>query len=228
LSLQAGWEAEAGNWVRWAREPGLDSYWRCHRAPFLALVPPPGRLTIDVGCGEGRVTRDLRAIGHRVVGVDSAPSMVAAAREADPEGDYIEADAVELPFEDESADLVVSFMALMDMDDMPAVVGEIGRVLETGGRLVAAVVNPVNTAGRFQDDGRFRIDSYLDRRVLVEEVERHGLAMTFHARHQILEDYSRALEAAGFVFERFREIYDDEHENWSRVPPFLDFVAVRT
>jgi ubiquinone/menaquinone biosynthesis C-methylase UbiE len=228
LSLQAGWEAQTGNWVRWAREPGLDSYWRCHRVPFLALVPPPGRLTIDVGCGEGRVTRDLRAIGHRVVGVDSAPSMIAAARDADPEGEYIEADAAELPFEDRFSDLVVSFMAFMDMDDMPAVVRELGRVLETGGRLVVAVVNPVNTAGRFQDDGRFRIDSYLDRRVLVEEVERDGLAMTFHGRHHILEDYSRALEAAGFVFERFREIYDDEHENWSRVPPFLDFVAVRT
>ena len=74
MSLQAGWEAQAGNWVRWAREPGLDSYWRCHREPFLALIPPADRLTLDIGCGEGRVTRDLRAIGHRVVGVDSAPS----------------------------------------------------------------------------------------------------------------------------------------------------------
>ncbi len=227
MSLQEVWEAQAGNWVRWAREPGLDSYWRFHREPFLALIPRAGRLTLDIGCGEGRVTRDLRAIGHPVVGVDSAPSMIAAAREADPEGEYVEADAAELPFEDGSADLIVSFMALMDMDDMPAVVRELARVLGIGGRMVAAVVNPVNSAGRFQDDGRLRIESYFDRRVLVEEVERQGLAVTFHARHQILDDYSRALEAAGLVFERFREIYDDEHENWSRVPLFLDFVAVR-
>ena len=227
MSLREGWEAQAGNWVRWAREPGHDSYWRIHRAPFLGLVPPPGRLTLDVGCGEGRVTRDLRELGHRVVGVDSSSSMIAAAREADSEGEYVEADAAELPFEDGSADLVVSFMSLMDMDDMTAVVPELGRVVEPGGRLVAAVAHPVNTAGRFQDDGRFRIDSYFDRRVLIEEVERQGLAVTFHARHQILDDYSRALEAAGFAFERFREIYDDEHENWRRVPLFLDFVAVR-
>jgi SAM-dependent methyltransferase len=227
VSLRNAWEAQAGNWTRWARAPGHDSYWRFHREPFLALVPPPGRLTLDIGCGEGRVTRDLRAAGHHVVGVDSSPSMIAAAREADPEGEYLVTDAAELPFEDDSADLVVAFMSLMDVDDLPAVARELGRVVETGGRLVAAVVHPMNSAGAFQDDGQLRIDTYFDRRHLVESFERDGFEMTFHARHVILEDYSRALEPAGFLFERFREIYDEEHENWSRVPLFLDFTAVR-
>jgi ubiquinone/menaquinone biosynthesis C-methylase UbiE len=153
--------------------------------------------------------------------------MIAAAREADPEGEYVVSDAAELPFEDDAADLVVAFMSLMDMDDMPAVVLELGRVVEPGGRLVAAVLHPMNTAGTFQDDGRLRIDTYFDRQHLVGTFERDGLEMTFHAKHLVLEDYSRALEPAGFVVERFREIYDDEHENWSRVPLFLDFTAVR-
>jgi ubiquinone/menaquinone biosynthesis C-methylase UbiE len=227
VSLRNAWEAQARNWTRWARAPGHDSYWRFHRDAFLALVPPPGRLTVDIGCGEGRVTLDLRGAGHNVVGVDSAPSMIAAAREADPDGEYFEADAAELPLEDAAADLAVAFMSLMDVDDLPAVARELGRVVAPGGRLVAAVVHPMNTAGAFQEDGRLRIDNYFDRRYLVESFERDGLAMTFHAKHVILEDYSRALEPAGFVFERFREIYDEEHENWSRVPLFLDFVAVR-
>jgi ubiquinone/menaquinone biosynthesis C-methylase UbiE len=227
VSLRNAWEGQARNWTRWARAPGHDSYWRFHRESFLALVPPGGRLTVDIGCGEGRVTRDLRARGHRALGVDSAPSMIAAAREADPEGEYVVSDAAELPFEDDAADLVVAFMSLMDMDDMPAVVLELGRVVEPGGRLVAAVLHPMNTAGTFQDDGRLRIDTYFDRQHLVGTFERDGLEMTFHAKHLVLEDYSRALEPAGFVVERFREIYDDEHENWSRVPLFLDFTAVR-
>jgi SAM-dependent methyltransferase len=227
MTLHDAWETQAENWTRWAREPNLDSYWVFHRELFLALLPPPGQLTLDVGCGEGRVTRDLRDLGHHVVGVDAAPSMVAAARDADPGGDYLFADAAELPFDDESADLVVAFMSLMDMEDMPAAVREIGRVLTQGGRLLAAVAHPVNTAGRFEEDGRFRIDSYLERRKVKDEIERDGLVMVLHGRHLIFEDHSRALEAAGLVYERFRELYDDEHPGWRRVPLFLDFLAVK-
>jgi SAM-dependent methyltransferase len=231
VSLRDAWEEQAENWTRWAREPGHDSYWTFHREPFLALLPPPGRLTLDIGCGEGRVTRDLRVAGHRVIGVDSAPSMVAAAREADSSGEYVEASAAELPFDDDTADLVVAFMSLQDMDDMPGAVAEAGRVLEPGGRLAAAVVHPINSAGRFastEPDAPFVVESYLDRRVFVDEADRAGLRMTFHQNHFVLEDYSRALEPAGFLFERFREVYEDGDPRWGRVPLFLHFVAVRS
>lgn len=233
MSLRELWEEQAPNWIRWAREPGHDSYWKFHREAFLSSLPAPGRLTLDVGCGEGRVTRDLRAAGHRVVGVDAAPSMVAAAREADPDGEYVEADAAELPFEDGSSDLVVAFMTLMDMDDMAGAVREIGRVLEPRGRFVVAVVHPINSAGQFapregDEDAPFVIESYLGRRPYTDHLERDGLPMIFHSIHFTLEDYSRALEAAGFVVERVRELYDDESPRWRRVPLFLRLDAVKT
>ena len=63
-SLGTRWDEQAAAWTAWARAPGHDSYWQFHREAFLALVPPPGRLTVDIGCGEGRVSRDLRAAGH--------------------------------------------------------------------------------------------------------------------------------------------------------------------
>jgi ubiquinone/menaquinone biosynthesis C-methylase UbiE len=62
-------------------------------------VPAPGRATLDVGCGEGRVTRDLAARGHRVIGIDASPTLLGAATDADPDGHYQLADAVALPFE---------------------------------------------------------------------------------------------------------------------------------
>jgi ubiquinone/menaquinone biosynthesis C-methylase UbiE len=231
VSLRDAWEGQAENWVRWARAPGHDTYWRFHREPFLSSLPPPGRLTLDVGCGEGRVTRDLRDLGHRVIGIDAAPTMIAAAREADSAGEYVESDATALDFDDDAVDLVVAFMSLMDMDDMAGAIREIGRVVEPRGRFVAAVLHPVNTAGKFtsrdDDHARFRIESYLDHRRFSDTFERDGYVMTFATRHYTLEDYSRALEAGGFLIEQVRELYDDENPRWKRVPLFLRWTAVK-
>lgn len=83
--LAAAWDRNAGNWIRWAREPGHDSYWRWHRDQFFELVPPPGRATLDVGCGEGRLSRDLHRLGHKVTSLDRSPAMIEAAREASPD-----------------------------------------------------------------------------------------------------------------------------------------------
>jgi ubiquinone/menaquinone biosynthesis C-methylase UbiE len=232
VSLEEAWERHAADWVRWARAPGHDSYWTFHRQQFLSSLPEPGRLTLDLGCGEGRVTRDLRDLGHRAVGVDLSPSMVAAAREADPAGEYIQADVATLPFDDSAADLAIAFMTLMDMDQMPRAVSEIGRVLEPAGRFVAAVVHPINSAGRFvprqgEDDAPFVIESYLEQRRYSDYLERDGYEMTFESIHFTLEDYSRALEEAGFFIEQVRELYDEENPRWKRVPLFLRWTAVK-
>jgi ubiquinone/menaquinone biosynthesis C-methylase UbiE len=224
------WEAEAARWIRWARKPGHDSYWRFHREVFLASLPPPGRLTLDVGCGEGRVSRDLQALGHRVVGVDQSPTMVAAARDADPEGEYLEADAAALPFTDGSADLAIAFMSLMDLDDMPGGVRELARVLEPGGTVVASVVHPLNSAGEFVprdggEDAPYLIHSYRARRRYSDTIERGGLPITFNSMHFTLEDFWRAFRDAGLAVDDLAEGYDDENPRWSRVPLFLHLRA---
>jgi SAM-dependent methyltransferase len=224
------WESEAANWIAWAREPGHDSYWRFHRDELLRSLPAPGRLTLDIGCGEGRLTRDLAALGHRVIGVDPSPTMVAAAREEDPDGEYVEADAAKLPFDDGASDLVVAFMSLMDMDDMHGGAKEIARVLEPGGTLLAAVVHPLNSATlpRNKDDaGPMTIFAYRAPRAYSDSIERDGLEMTFRSFHYSLEGYWRAIRDAGLVVEALREIYDDAHPRWREVPLFLHLRAVK-
>ena len=96
--LRQAWERNAEDWIRWARQPGLDSYWRFHRDRFLEIVPPPGRLTLDIGCGEGRLSRDLEARGHSVIGIDPSPKVIAAAEALSPELEFISADAADLPW----------------------------------------------------------------------------------------------------------------------------------
>src|SRR5215471_5959528 len=100
MRLQECWETNAAEWIEWARAPGHDSYWRFHRDQFLRLVPAPARMTVDIGCGEGRLTRHLKQLGHNIVGIDASPSLVAAARELDPSLDVRLADAAALPLEE--------------------------------------------------------------------------------------------------------------------------------
>ena len=234
MVLSEFWEEQAEAWVHWARKPGHDSYWRFHRDRFLKLLPQPGRLTVDVGCGEGRLSRHLKQLGHSVLAVDRSPTMVRYAREADPDLDVREADATALPLEDGAADLVVSFMSLMNTDDLDAAVREAARVLGPDGRYCIAIVHPLNTAGTFtsrEADAPFVIEgSYFEHTQKEMPVERDGLQMTFLDAHRPLEEYFRALEATSLAVERLREIPDtsdnERTARWRRIPLFLHIRGV--
>jgi SAM-dependent methyltransferase len=238
MSLGDAWEAEAIAWIAWARAPGHDSYTRYHRDQFFRLLPPPGRLTVDVGCGEGRVSRDLAARGHSIIAVDRSPTLVAAARAADPTMDVRHADATALPLDDASADLVITFMSLHDMDDLDGAIREIARVLTPDGRFCAAIVHPLNSAGKFEQrdaHARFVISGdYLRPFRYADTVERDGLAMTFHSVHRPLEAYFAAFERSGLVVEALREpavpddgLTDEASRRWQRLPLFLHVRARR-
>ena len=232
MALSDSWEQEAQSWIQWARTPGHDSYWRFHRDQFLELVPAPGKLTVDVGCGEGRFPRDLKRLGHTVIGVDASSTLIDAACKADPEGDYRCANATELPLENQSSDLVTAFMSLQDIDDLPKAISEIGRILTSQGTACIALVHPLNSAGKFTDqsaNSAFVIaNTYLDEFDYADAFSRDGLRMVFHSRHRPLEAYSRALEESGFVIEAIREhrvpeevIKLERSRRWQRIPLFL-------
>jgi SAM-dependent methyltransferase len=217
-----------------------DSYWRFGRPAFFALLPAPGHLTLDVGCGEGRVSRDLAALGHRVIGIDASRSMVDGAIAAAPQIPALVADAAAMPLASGCSDLVVAYMSLQDVDDMPRAIREIGRVLVPGGRLCMAIVHPINSAGQFESldpAAPFVIEgSYLDSYQYADEIERDGLRMTFASIHHPLEAYFKALETAGFVTETLHELPIPEglasdasprHDRWRRIPLFLHLRAVK-
>ena len=106
-----------------------------------------GKAVLDVGCGEGYNTRLLARIGARVVGVDISPKMIEHARREERRSPlgirYEVASFSDLSiFEDESFDVVVSFMAFMDGSTYEGAVKEILRVLRPGGDLIFSVTHP--------------------------------------------------------------------------------------
>ena len=226
--MRSAWDSQAENWIAWARAPEHDHFfWRLGLPALLELLPPPGRRTLDLACGEGRVSRVLAARGHDVVGVEGSPALASAAREADPEIEVLDGDAAALPLPDGAVDLVVCSMALLNFDDMDAAVREVARVLEPGGRFCFSTVHPMTSL----KDG----DDYFAERTYEETRTRAGLTMTFTDRHRPLRAYADALERAGFLLQALREpVPDAEHiarepdvERWTRRPVFLLCRAVK-
>jgi SAM-dependent methyltransferase len=238
VTFNEDWEREATNWIALARL-GDDAYWE-YSPSFFELVPEPGRATLELGSGEGRVTRDLASRGHRVTAVDASPTLLAAAEEAMPDAEYVLADAADLPFADDSFDLVVAYNSLIDIQDMPGAVRETARVLTPGGRFCICVTHPLADAGLFEvraEDAPFVITgSYLDsRRVACKVTREDGLEMTFWGWSYPLSDYTRALEEAGLAIEALREppqrdefvAADPAEKRWQRIPAFLYLRGVR-
>jgi SAM-dependent methyltransferase len=95
-----------------------------------------GTELIDIGCGSGLALSGAAARGARVRGVDLAPALLAIARERVPAADLREGGLDALPFDDDSADVVLAINALQFAFDPPAALVEVARVLRHGGRLV--------------------------------------------------------------------------------------------
>jgi SAM-dependent methyltransferase len=102
----------------------------------------PAGVAVDAACGTGRFSALLAARGHRVIGVDSSPDMLARARANVPSGDFRCGDLGELPVADASADLVTCGLALAHVPDLRPAFAEFARVLRPGGHLVISDMHP--------------------------------------------------------------------------------------
>jgi SAM-dependent methyltransferase len=165
-----GWDQSASAWISvmgergdWGREHVLDPvmFGRVEARPFTAAL--------DVGCGEGRFCRALKERNIPIIGIDPTKQLIERAKELDPFGDYRLASAEELPFPDETFDLVISYLTLIDIADFREALREMARVLKPDGTLLIANLNSfiTSTAGGWikDPDGRhlhYPVDRYLE------------------------------------------------------------------
>ena len=239
MTMRQGWESEAQNWLHFTR-PGVDrSHERTNLPVLLEMLPPPGARTLDLACGEGRLSRLLKSRQHRVVGIDAAPTMVRFAANHPGAAPVVLGDATELPFADDAFDLVVAYMCLHDIDDMPQTLREVARVLAPEGRAYVAIPHPLNTTGSFENrdaQSPFIIPgSYMDPAPLRMVADRDGVRLTFHSEHRPLETYFHALADAGLLTETIREVRSSDQvvaqhpsdRRWQRIPLFLHLRALK-
>jgi SAM-dependent methyltransferase len=152
------------------------------------LGAKPAETILDLGCGDGQLTQRIASTGASVIGVDTSPEMVAAARSRGVQAD--EASAESLPYPDSSFDAVFSNAALHWVRDQDAMMAHVRRVLKPGGRFVAEMGGHGNIAA-------IRV-------ALMAVLARHGHAdredgVNYYATP---EAYARRLTRHGFNVDR--------------------------
>ncbi len=139
---------------------GRDQAWR--RAAVRAADVHEGDLILDVACGTGDLTQAFaRSPAAHVTGLDFTRAMLDHAQrkraglapEMAGKIDYIEGDAMALPFADASFDVVSIAFGIRNVADPAIAVGEFARVLRPGGRLVILEFDrPANPLMRWFND----------------------------------------------------------------------------
>jgi demethylmenaquinone methyltransferase / 2-methoxy-6-polyprenyl-1,4-benzoquinol methylase len=113
---------------------GLHHRWR-ERAADLARVGP-GTRALDVAAGTGDLAIALARRGGEVVGTDFSEGMLARARAKAPHVRWETANALELPYPDDSFDAATVGFGARNFSDLPRGLGEMARVVRPGGRVV--------------------------------------------------------------------------------------------
>ncbi len=147
------WDEAAESWEDFV-ESGKDWYRHGLHGPALlrACGDVKGLRVLDLGCGQGYLSRQLAKAGARVIGVDVSEKQVENALRHEKEQpfgiEYLVMDAVRIAdrWPAGSFDLVTACMALDDMPDPCAALQAARRVLKDRGRCVFSAVHPVMDA----------------------------------------------------------------------------------
>ena len=120
----------------------------------------PGQAVLDVATGTGNIALRAAAAGAQVVGLDLTPELFEAARRRavtyDVAVDWIEGDAEDLPFEDQSFDRVLSAFGVQFAPRHAIVAQELARVCRPGGRVGLVNWTPSGQVGElFKIIGRY-------------------------------------------------------------------------
>ncbi len=205
------WEVQA-RWWQDGFTAGADPEYEEQILPLCAAHLAGARRVLDIGCGEGQITRlAVEGGADLAVGIDPTWAQVTVAAERGGGARYARAGAASVPCRDASFDAVVACLVFEHIRDVDAAIAEVARVLEPGGRFLFLLNHPLlqtPNSGWIDDqildppEQYWRIGPYLVEDETLEEVER-GVFIPFI--HRPLSRYVNALADNGLHLRRMEE-----------------------
>jgi demethylmenaquinone methyltransferase/2-methoxy-6-polyprenyl-1,4-benzoquinol methylase len=179
---------------------GLDQRWR--RATVAAVVQPGDRV-LDACCGTGDLAVAALGAGATVTGIDFSERMLERARRKSDEIEWVQGDAVKLPFEDASFDAATVGFGVRNLADLERGLAELRRVLRPGGRV--AILEITKPRGLLAPFYRLWFDAFVP---LLGKVLPGGAAYTYLPasvrRFPGPDELAGLLRGAGFEDVRWR------------------------
>jgi SAM-dependent methyltransferase len=229
------WEAHADWWIDGFTD-GADPEYEEQILPLAAAELAGCRRVLDVGCGDGQVSRLVAAQGaDLVVGVDPTWNQIRVAHERGGGAVFARSGAAELPFADGTFDAVVACLVFEHIRDVDEAIAEVARVLQPGGRFCFFLNHPLlqtPNSGWIDDqvldppEQYWRIGPYLIEDETIEEVEKNVFIPFIH---RPLSRYVNALADNGLLLQHMEEpappagflARADEYDAASTIPRLL-------
>jgi SAM-dependent methyltransferase len=205
------WERHAAWWQEEFTE-GADPEYEEQILPLAAEHLAGARRVLDIGCGEGQISRLASRLGAaQVVGIDPTDAQIVVAHQRAGGATYARGEAAALPFRDASFDAAVACLVFEHIDDVDQAIAEIGRVLAPGGRFLFFLNHPMlqtPNSGWVDDhvldppEQYWRVGPYLVEDRAIEEIEA-GVSLPFI--HRPLHRYVNALASTGLFIAHMAE-----------------------
>lgn len=204
------WESHAAWWQENFTE-GADPEYVEQILPLVDSWIPKEGLLIDIGCGEGQISRLAASRGLRAVGLDVSSAQLTQAAQRSAGCSFAAGSADRLPLRDGVADAAVVCLVYEHVARFEEAIAEAGRVIADGGVFLLLLNHPLlqtPDSGWVEDytvdppDAYWQIGPYLRRSETLEEVE-SGVFIRFF--HRPLSAYLNCATACGLTLERMEE-----------------------
>ena len=183
-----------------AMTAGLDRRWR--RETARAVVSPGDRV-LDTCCGTGDLAIACLAEGGEVTGLDFSERMLERARAKSDQVEWMQGDALALPFEDGSFDAATVGFGVRNLEDLDRGLAELRRVLRPGGRL--AILEITQPRGLLRPFYKLWFDGLVP---LAGKLLPGGSAYTYLPasvrRFPAAREFAQMIEASDFEQVRYR------------------------